>query len=229
MKNKPEVINNELAEALAATYYSATRQKNSPLKRVSGLKAKDHISNVFERTAKHILPGITSIPASDITNPYYNFNGLDIDEYKHIVAGPSLDYDRTEAHYLNTSLRGSFYKSAVGLISAQNIISKYDIYDANIDFDELFKATDMYSKFESNANRRLDALYSSIGVGLESRKTVKELETIAVDNNFYNIAAVPALLFTGKNVSQDSMIFLIGKLADKKLSKKNAVDVNFDL
>lgn len=229
MKNKPDLINNELAEALAASFYSATRQPNSPLKRVSGLKAKDHISNIFELSANDMLPGITSIHASDITNPYYNVNHLELEQYKHIVAGPSLDYDRTEAHYINASLRGSFQKSAVGLISAHSIVSEYDKHNTNIDFDELFSAIDTYSKFESNVNRRLDALYSSIGVSLDSRKTMKDLEMIAIDNNLYNIAAVPALGFAGKNVTQDSMISLIGKLADKKLSKKNAVDVNFDL
>lgn len=229
MKNKIELITKELAEALASSYYSATRQQNSPLKRVAGLKAKDHISNVFDLSANDVLPGITSIHASDIINPYYNVNHLELDQYKHIVAGPSLDYDRTEAHYINASLRGSFYKSAVGLISTQNIITEYDKHDTNIDFDELFHSIDTYSKFESNANRRLDALYSSIGVDLDSRKSVKDLEAIAINNNFYNIAAVPALSFTGKTVSQDSIITMIGNLADRKLGKKNAVDVDFDL
>ena len=42
-------------------------------------------------------------------------------------------------------------------------------------------------KFESNVNRRLDALYSSIGVSMDSRKTMKDLEMTAINNNFYNI------------------------------------------
>lgn len=229
MKNKPNLINNELAEALAASYYSATRQQNSPLKRVSGLKAKDHISNVFELSANDVLPGITTIPASDIMTPYYNVNQLELEQYRHIVAGPSLDYDRTEAHYINASLRGTFHKSAQALISAQKVISEYDKHDANIDFDNLFDSINTYSKFESNANHRLDALYSSIGVALDSRKTVKDLENIAIDNNYYNIAAVSSLGLTGKVVSQDSIISMISKLADKKLGKNNPVDVDFDL